>query len=236
MLQPPIAAYQTFLVQVVLSNDLAPRPDQACALLSSIKAAVLTNTGQPTTPWSKLNRQRVELRFPASKEANGGGLLQVAVTFLFGLGLRIAMTEGRQLEMMGMSIDQDGNPPTEVESILIARLFGREGDSAAQACDMTDEAGGRRGVPVEQQEIAQGQIGLGGVKTVLWSLAPHRSPTSDCREVEAVIRRKMGERASERARDRRACDVATCDVLRTRVENQQQPTRALFGGLVNPAH
>ena len=32
----------------------------------------------------------------------------------------------------------------------IASLFGREGNSAAQACDMTDEAGGGRGVPVEQ--------------------------------------------------------------------------------------
>jgi hypothetical protein len=84
---------------------------------------------------------------------------------------------------------------------------------------------------LSQQEIVQGQIGLGGVKTALWSLAPHRSPTSDCREVEAVTRRKMGERVSERPEGR-----AMCDVRRTRVENQQQPTRALFGGLVNPAH
>lgn len=58
---------------------------------------------------------------------------------------------------------------------------------------------------LSQQEIVQGQIGLGGVKTALWSLAPHRSPTSNCREVEAVTRRKMGERRKQE--DRRACDV-----------------------------
>jgi len=88
---------------------------------------------------------------------------------------------------------------------------------------------------LSQQGIVQGQIGLGGVKTALCSLAPHRSPTSNCREVEAVIRRKMGERASERPEGVRRGDVRRA-TLRTRVKNQQQPTRALFGGLVNPAH
>lgn len=73
---------------------------------------------------------------------------------------------------------------------------------------------------LSQQEIVQGQIGLGGVKTALWSLAPHRSPTSNCREVEAVTRRKMGERGEAKKTGGRA----TCD---GREESRnQQPTRA----------
>lgn len=88
---------------------------------------------------------------------------------------------------------------------------------------------------LSQQEIVQGQIGLGGDKTALWSLAPHRSPTSNCREVEAVIRRKMGERGKQE--DRRACDVRRATDARSRKSTTNARPHALFGGgLVNPAH
>lgn len=75
---------------------------------------------------------------------------------------------------------------------------------------------------------------MGGVKTALWSLAPHRSPTSNCREVEAVIRRKMGERGeAKKTRGR-----ATCERTRgVEKSTTNARTHTLFGGdLVNPAH